>query len=209
MRNRQISLLDIGLTNSFDASMGFTQSLISNVNAGNRDPVADVNFVRSRDVSVVAHAFTAACDVLHVMAHGDAETNPRFVSEDGQTEVTMADLGAHCAESHLGIGAAAIIADGCKTGTGVWQRAVRDCLRGPVTYIGTSSAIGWHESTVFSGAFYGSLFRRKGKGATPQEQVLDAADRANQAYTLLVGKPSPYKVVQLQPSRVAIRACLV
>ena len=170
MKNRRVSLLDIGLDQDFDASMVFVQSTISSINAGYGVPVVDVDFVRSRDPHVVKSAFTASCDILHVMAHGDAETNPTFVSSDLTTKISLSDLGAWCAESGYGIGASAIIADGCRTGTGAWQRAVRDCLRGPVAYIGTSSNIGWHESTVYCGALYGSLFRSKGKGVSPLER---------------------------------------
>ncbi len=208
MRNRRISLLDIGLDQGFDASMTFAQATVQNINAGHDEPIADIDFVRSSDPHVVMTAFTATCDVLHVMAHGDASEEPVFSSSDGSLEIGLGDLGAWCAERKYGIGAGAIIADGCRTGTGVWQRAVRDCLQGPVVYIGTSSIIGWHESTVFCSAFYGSLFRRKGRGQTPQQQATDAADRANKAYAVLTGKSSPFKVSVLRPSRTALRAGL-
>src|SRR3954451_1166259 len=144
VRNRRISLLDIGLDQGFDTSMGFVQSAIQNINAQYEEPVADIDFVRSRDPRVVQSAFTASCDVLHVMAHGDADIQPTFLSSDGQLEVSLADLGEWCADTGLGLGASAVIADGCRTGTGTWQRAVRDCLRGPVVYVGTSSMVGWH-----------------------------------------------------------------
>jgi hypothetical protein len=209
LRNRRISLLDIGLDQGFDTSMGFVQSVIQNINAGYDEPIADVDFVRSRDPRVVQSAFTASCDVLHVMAHGDSETDPTFVSSDGKLEVSLADLGERCADTGLGLGASAVIADGCRTGTGVWQGAVRDCLRGPVVYVGTSAMIGWHESTVYCSAFYGSLFRSKGKGSTLGEQAADAAGRAARAYEILTGRKCPYRVIELHPSRTAIRAGLV
>jgi hypothetical protein len=208
VRNRRISLLDIGLDEGFDAAMTFAQSVVRNINAGHYEPVADIDFVRSSDPHTVMSAFTASCDVLHVMSHGDYDQEPLFVSSDGALAVKLGDLGAFCAESHFGIGASAIIADGCRTGTGAWQRAVRDCLRGPVAYIGTSASIGWHESTVFCSAFYGSLFRNKGKGFSPEEQALDAATRANEAFQTLTGRRSPYRMTQLTPSRTALRAGL-
>jgi hypothetical protein len=77
--------------------------------------------------------------------------------------VSFEELGAMAAERGRGISAGAILADGCRTGTGAWQRAVRDCLQGEVTYIGTSANIGWHDSTVFCSAFYGALFRGRGR----------------------------------------------
>lgn len=205
MRNRRIGLLDIGLDASFDASMGFVQAIISNINAGWYKPVVDVDFVRSRDLRTVMSAFTSSCDVLHVMAHGDHQITPTFSSDDGKLEIPLKSLGVYCADNGFGIGAAAILADGCKTGIGAWQRAVRDCLQGPVTYIGTSALINWHDSTVFCSAFYGALFRNKGRGITPADQAVDAAERANESFFILTGRKSPFKITMLTPSRHAKR----
>ena len=130
----------------------------------------DVDFVRSRDPDTVLTAFTASCDVLHVMAHGDHSIAPTFSSSDEKTNISLEDLGERAAE-RARISAGAILADGCKTGTGVWQKAVRDCLQGEITYIGMSAQIGWHESTVFCSAFYGVLFRNRGKGLSPAAQA--------------------------------------
>jgi hypothetical protein len=132
MRERRIGLLDIGLDGAFNTSMMFVQSIVANINAGYDEPVAEVDFVRSRDPLTVVNAFTAPCDVLHVMAHGDASVVPAFVSSDGETEITLESLGEFCASEGFGISATAVIADGCRTGTGVWQKAVRDCLQGEV-----------------------------------------------------------------------------
>lgn len=203
----RISLLDIGLDGPFDAAMTFVQATLQNINAGWDEPVVDIDFVRSRDPETVLTAFTASCDVLHVMAHGDHTITPTFSSSDGQTNIELEDLGLASTKRNRGIATGAVLADGCKTGTGGWQKAVRDCLRGEVTYIGTSAMVGWHESTVFCSAFYGALFRNKGKGFTPAEQAQDAAERAIEAYTVLTDKPCPYKVLTLRPSRVA-RAAL-
>ena len=201
MRNRQIGLLDIGLDTSFDAAMTFVQATIQNINAGWEEPIADIDFVRSRDPDTVLSAFTATCDVLHVMAHGEYEDVPTFSSSDNKTAISLEDLGARAVDLHRGISAGAVLADGCKTGTGAWQRAFRDCLQGSITYIGTSASIGWHESTVFCSAFYGALFRNKGKGATPSEQARDAADRAIAVYQRLTDRDCPFKVMSLTPSR--------
>jgi hypothetical protein len=75
-----------------------------------------------------------------------------------------------------------------------------------VTYIGTSTAIGWHEGTVFCSAFYGALFRNKGRGSTPADQAFDAAERAIDAYVQITDRPYPFKVFTLTPSRWAQRA---
>jgi hypothetical protein len=207
-RRRRVSLLDIGLDAAFDASMMFVQSILQNINAGSPSPVADIEFVRSRDPDTVLTAFTASCNVLHVMAHGDHSDTPMFISSDDRTVISLEELGETAAERGRGISAGAIFADGCKTGTGVWQKAVRDCLQGEVTYIGTSALVGWHESTVFSSAFYGALFRNQGWGKTPAEQAYDAAERAIGAYQLIIDRNCPYKVVTLTPSRRAIAALL-
>jgi hypothetical protein len=206
MRPRRVSLLDIGLDSSFDAAMTFVQSTLENINAGYEEPIVDIDFVRSRDPSTVLSAFTASCDVLHVMAHGDQLVTPTFSSTDGKTNISVEQLGETAAEQGKGISTGAILADGCRTGTGVWQKAVRDCLQGEVTYIGTSANIGWHESGVFCSAFYGALFRNRGKNMSPAEQAQDAAERAIEAYTLLTDRNCPFRVMTLKPSRWAQKA---
>ncbi|MFF5081719.1 hypothetical protein ACFY36_32110 [Actinoplanes sp. NPDC000266] len=201
MRNKQINLIDVGLDSSFDTSMMFVQSVLENINAGYESPVVDIDFIRTRDLGTVLSAFTSPCNVLHVMAHGDSSITPAFYSGDGMISVSFDDLGAAAADQGRGVSAGAIVADGCRTGTGAWRDAVRDCLQGDVTYIGTSANIGWHESTVFCAAFYGALFRNKGKGMTVGEQAYEAADRAIRAYSLLTDRQCPYRVSLLSPSR--------
>ncbi|MEV0727640.1 MULTISPECIES: hypothetical protein [Polymorphospora] len=201
MRAKRVSLLDIGLDASFDAAMTFVQSTLQNINAGFEAPIVDIDFVRSRDPSTVLSAFTASCDVLHVMAHGDHSVTPTFSSSDGRTSVSLEQLGETAAQQGKGISTGAILADGCRTGTGAWQKAVRDCLHGEVTYIGTSGQIGWHESGVFCSAFYGALFRNRGRGMTAAEQAQDAAERAIHAYTMLTDRNCPFRVMTLTPSR--------
>lgn len=127
--------------------------------------------------------------------------SPAFVNADEDLMVSFDALGDWAATSlGQGISAGAILADGCKTGTGAWQKAVRDCLQGPVTYIGTSAMVSWYESTVFCSGFYGAFFRNKGKGVTTAERALDAAERAIGAYERLVDRKCPFKVKTLKPS---------
>ncbi len=206
MRNRRVSLLDIGLDTRFDAAMTFVQATIQSVNVGYDEPIVDIDFVRSRDPDTVLTAFTASCDVLHVMAHGDQVTTPTFSSSDDKTHISLEELGEMAADLGRGISAGAILADGCRTGTGAWQKAVRDCLQDDVTYIGTTSLIGWHESTVFFSAFYGALLRNKGKGYSPAQQAEDAAYRACVAYEGLTDNSCPFRVMTLSPSRRARKA---
>lgn len=209
IKARRVSLLDIGLDSSFDAAMTFVQSTLQNINVDYYEPVVDIDFVRSRDPDTVLTAFTSSCDVLHVMAHGDHSITPTFSSSDGRTNISLELLGEEAANRGRGISAHAILADGCRTGTGAWQKAVRDCLQGEVTYIGTSAQIGWHESGVFCSAFYGALFRNRGRGMTAGEQAQDAAERAIEAYTLLTDKHCPFRVTTLTPSRWARMALTI
>ena len=203
MRNRTVTLVDLGLDGPFDVSMQFVQATLNNVNVGVEEPIVDVNFVRSRDPETIWGGLTTPSTVLHVMAHGDHSAEPAFVSSDGSTTVTLRSLADRFVGHGTGIASPIVLADGCKTGIGIWQRAIRDSLQGDVTYIGTSSAIGWHESTVFCAAFYGSLLRNKGRGRTATDQGMDAAARAIQAYEHLTEKKCPFRAVTLTPSRQA------
>ncbi|MEV4535919.1 hypothetical protein AB0J82_19055 [Asanoa sp. NPDC049518] len=181
--------------------MNLVQSTLQSINLHYPERVVDIDFVRSRDPQTVLAAFTASSDVLHVMAHGDHTATPTFSSSDGATNVALEDLGEYAVEQGRGLQASTVLADGCKTGIGAWQKAVRDCLQGEITYIGTSGQVGWHEGTVFCSAFYGAFFRNKGKGLTPAERALDAADRAIDAYSRITDRPCPYKAITLTPSR--------
>lgn len=206
MKNRQITLMDLGLDEGFNASMTFVQGVLSNVNAGYYSPILDIDFIRSRDPQTIAAGLTCPTNVLHVMAHGDHSANPSFSSTDGKTTVDLKLLARRIHDEGFGIVAGTVIADGCKTGIGVWQKSIRDCLEEPITYIGTSRLIGWHESTVFASAFYGAITRNKGAGMTSSEQGRDAGERAIEAYQTLTDKPCPFKVVTLTPSRKALTA---
>ncbi|MGW6282752.1 hypothetical protein [Kribbella sp. NPDC055071] len=206
MKNRLITLVDLGLDSSFDASMSFVQGITGNINAGWDQPVIDVNFVRTRDHETAFSALTTPSTVLHVMAHGDHSEEPSFLSTDGQTQVSLRSLADWFLDRQWGISSGVVIADGCKTGIGKWQRAIRDCLQDDITYIGTSTVIGWYEATVFCSAFYGALVRNRGLGRTPAEQGWDAANRAIRAYETLTDARCPYKPVLLTPSRRALRS---
>lgn len=203
MKRRRIGLLDIGLDNRFEAAMAFVYSTLVNINVDYEDPIVDIDFVRSRDPETVLAAFTASCDVLHVMAHGDSSETPMFFSSDEAVTFSLDELGEKAANRGKGICAKVVIADGCRTGTGIWHDAVRDCLHEDLVYIGTSSAVGWHESTTYCSAFYSALLRNKGKGCSVGQQVETAAGRAEEAYTLLTDRPCPYRIKFLKPSRFA------
>ncbi|WP_430780123.1 hypothetical protein [Actinoplanes sp. G11-F43] len=200
-RRRRITLLDIGLDEAFNTSMTFVQSVLQNINADFESPVAEIDFIRSRHPETVFTSFTAPCNVLHVMAHGDSSGTPTFSSTDERTVVSIEELARRAVDSGRGISSGAVISDGCRTGTGAWTRAILDCLQGDITYIGTTANVGWHESTTFSSAFYSSLFRDQGYGRSPAEQARDAAVRAIEAYIKLTDRSCPYKVMELTPHR--------
>lgn len=205
MRNKRVTLVDLGLDRPFDDSMGFVQSTLMNINAGLASPVTDIDFIRTRNLEVIWRTILAPCDVLHIMGHGDSSTEPSFVSSDGETEFGFEVLAAYAQETGQGIEAHAILADGCKTATGLWKRTLRDSLEHDIAYIGTSRQIGWHDSTVFCSAFYGAYLKAKGKGLTPAEHALDSASRAVEAFTILTGTKCPFSVSILTPSRAAMR----
>ena len=68
------------------------QATLDSINAGFEEPVADVNFVRSRDEETVWGALTTPSTVLHVMAHGDHSEEPSFLSSDGESGVTLSSF---------------------------------------------------------------------------------------------------------------------
>jgi hypothetical protein len=185
-------LLDLGLHASFDASMTFAEAVMKSINAGHDESsaFANVELVRIRDVDTVAQSITAPAHVLHIIAH------------TGETTFALDEL---IDTAGRGVSAGALIADACATATTRWQRAIRDYLYEPVTYIGTTASIGWHSATVFSSMFYGALFRNKGRDRTPQEAAMDAAERAISAYGALIDGKCPFRAVHLEPSRKALR----
>ena len=206
MRNRRIVLLDVGLDAAFDASMQFAQGLLGSINAGWGDRTeVDVDFVRSRDLDTVFSTLTTECNVLHVMAHGDADEGPSFVSTDGKVAMRWGSVADAAELTGRGVATGAIIADGCRTATGPWKRAIRDCLQGPITYVGTRRVVGWFEGTVFASCFYAALLRNRGSGISPAQQAKTAAERAIDAYEALTDKACPYVILELTPSRRAKR----
>jgi hypothetical protein len=201
MRPRVVRLVDVGLDDSFDVSMSFVQATLRNINAGAESPIVEVEFVRSRDLMTVGMAFTSKASVLHVMAHGDHSDGPTFISSDERTSYSLDQLAEHAVDMGRGVRTSTVFADGCRTATAVWQRALSHCLHGPITYVGTTGNVGWHEGTVFGAMFYGVLFRNKGRGTNPAEAAMSAANAAADAYRNLLGKNCPYKAITLEPSR--------
>lgn len=207
MKPATIRLLDLGIDEAFATSMGFAQSTIGSLTVGWEDhPAAEVEYVRTRDWWTVAEALRAPAAVIHVMAHGNDLPEDVSFSSHGGSALALDELAEYFAEGGGGISAAAILADACRTGTGRFKKAIRNCLAEPVAYIGTRRSVDWHESTTYASAFYAAYFRSKGRGTTPQKRALDAAARANSAYRETIGAASAFTAEVLTPSATAQRA---
>ncbi len=206
MKPARVRLIDIGIDDDFDVSMSFAQSMIRalGTNNGGSTPIAEVEFIRTREVSTTMSALQAPASVIHVMAHG--ETDPDhlgFWSHDEATNVSLTDVAERFHEEGEGIEAALVFADCCSSAQGRFVKAIRDCIETPLVYIGASRSIGWHESTTFASAFYGAYFRNRGRGVSALQRGLTAAQQAIEGYRLIVDGPCPFKALELQPSRAA------
>lgn len=208
MRPTLVRLVDLGHDEDFDVAMSFAQSIIQSlVTRSNGNPLAEIEFIRTRDSMTVESALTADAGVLHVMAHGDTDPDDiGFWSDDGESGVTLTELAESFHKKGYGIGGAVVFADCCATAQGRFVKAVRDCIAEPITYIGAKRSIDWHESTTFGSAFYGALFKDRGKGLTAAERGLRAAERAIEGYGAIVAGPCPFAAKMLKPSRAARRA---
>lgn len=208
MRPSIVRLIDLGTDSDFAVSMSFAQNLIQSMTVRPAGaPPAEIEFVRTRDRATVKAAFQNPAHVLHVMAHG--ASNPDFIgffSEDDKTEMSLTELAEQFAFDHEGIEAAVIYADCCDSGQGRFTRAIRDCIEQPTIYIGARREVDWHEGTVFASAFYGSFFKDRGFGLSPQDRGLQAAERAVAAYETLTDGECPFRAQELTPSRLAKRS---
>lgn len=207
MRPARIRLVDLGFDRDFDSSRAFAQSLIQSlVTRAGDNPVAEVEFIRTRDFLTVKTALQSPAAVIHLVAHNLAKLDDvGFWSDDEETAVSIIDLADDFAEDGHGIEAGVVFADACATAQGRFVRAIRDCIEGPITYIGATRAVDWRESTTFASAFYGAFFRDRGKGLTSAQRGYTAAQRASKGYEAIVAGRCPFKVVELEPSRQARR----
>lgn len=112
MRNKRVTLIDLGLDRPFDDSMGFVQSTLMNINAGLASPITDIDFIRTRNFDVIWASVLSPCDVLHIMGHGYSGSDPTFISSDGKTTFGFGLLAAFAQQTGQGIEAHSIIADG-------------------------------------------------------------------------------------------------
>ena len=208
MRPARVRLVDLGLERDFGTMLAFAESLIQSLGtrAGN-SPVAEVEFIRTRDPETVKAALQSPAQVLHITAHGD--NGPDYLgfwSDDERTSFHLSDLAEKFAEDGEGIEAATVFADCCDSAQGRFVRAIRDCIEGPTVYIGARRSVNWHESTTFASAFYAAYFRDRGRGLTGTQRGVRAAERAKTGYEAIVAGPCPFVATELSPSRRAERS---
>jgi hypothetical protein len=129
MRPARVRLIDLGFDGAFDTSMSFAQSLIQSIGARtNGNPIAEIEFIRTRDPVTVRTALQADATVVHIMAHGTTDPDGLgFWSEDEKTGLTLTELAEAFADDGVGIGADVVYAD-CSTAQGRFVRAIRDCI---------------------------------------------------------------------------------
>jgi hypothetical protein len=130
MRPALVRLVDLGFDTDFDISMSFAQSIVQSLGArSDGNPVAEVEFIRTRDESTVTAALQTRAAVLHVTAHG--ETDPDqvgFWSDDGESGLTLTTRAESFHDDGCGIEADTVFADCCATSQGRFVKAVRNCI---------------------------------------------------------------------------------
>ena len=183
--------------------MAFAQSLIhSLVTRSGENPVAEVEFIRTRAPGTVSSALQEPAHIIHVLAHGAAAPDEvGFWSEDEKTYVNLTELAERFAKDGEGIEASLLFADCCSSAQGRFVRAIRDCIEKPIAYVGAKRNVDWRESTTFASGLYGSYFRNRGVGRTPVERGLDADNNAITGYRAIVDGPCPFVATTLTPSR--------
>jgi hypothetical protein len=205
-----IRLIDLGYDDKFGKSMSFAETLLGSINVSGLR--AEVEFIRTQDMPIVARSLAVPARLIHIMGHGISDPDdPAFGSggedEDGN-EVEGPSLSLRYLADYLqsegeGIEATAVFADCCGSAQQRFKTALRDSLETEVVYIGATRMVDWHECTTFGSILYGSLLRRKGKGFEVQKWVLDSANMSIEAYSKAVDGSCPFKATVLKPSRSA------
>lgn len=206
-----IRLIDLGYDEGFGKSMGFAQSLIESINvSGTR---ADVEYLRTVDMSLVTHALTVPARLIHIMAHGIKDPSTLAFGgansqgyADPDRMLYLDDLAEYLQDAGEGIEATAVFADCCDSAQQRFVRALRNSLEDDIVYIGAPRRVDWHECTTFDSILYGSLLRKRGVGWDARDWVRNAACFSIKAYEDAVQGKCPFKVQELSPSRSALKA---
>ncbi|GAA4871932.1 hypothetical protein [Serinicoccus chungangensis] len=203
MRNRLITIVDLGRHVSFDIATNALEQVIQNYAYAGHD--VDVVTVRSSTPSVVRRFISQETDVLHLMGHAgkDPASGALGFESDGESsraiDLDLREIADEIIDGGEPIRASAIVADGCSTRSAAWRAAIRDSIVREVTYVGTTTAIGWDDSMMFSSNFYARLLRkrvpRSGFASWASDCVDSVATAATQARL-----PSRFRGEVLKPS---------
>lgn len=203
-----IRLVDLGFDDGFGKAMSFARSMLESINVSGQR--ADIEYIRTSDLGLVARSLTVPARMIHIMAHGIADLDtPAFGATDAEGDVDpnrtlgLDTLAAYLQSYGEGIEATAVFADCCGSAQAKFTKALRDSLETDIVYIGATRSVDWHECTMFDSILYGSLLRKKGAGWDAADWVWNAAQMSIGAYEEAVDGPCPFKVVELSPSRVA------
>lgn len=204
MRARRVRLVDLGFERDFTRYVSSVSSFLDSVNVDWDDELVDVEIVRTRSIALLDATLTAEADLLHLSGHGTVDDERVSLhSDDEELEYTLDELAEHLCAQGSPIGAPVLIVDACDTAHTRFRRAWRDCIASELVYIGASGTVGWMDSTVWATAFYAAFVRNKGRGTTAGSRAQDAFDRAQESYTSLTDRRSPYRLHVLSPSRTA------
>src|SRR3546814_18811336 len=104
MRPARVRLVDLGFDRDFDTSMAFAQSLIQSLVARASDnPLAEVEFIRTRDFWTVAAALQNPADIIPVIAHGGSGPDALgFWSDDAGSTLTHTETAPTVAYDRTG-----------------------------------------------------------------------------------------------------------
>lgn len=191
----RVMILDLGLSEQFEATMDYARALIRSTQAG--APTAlDVEYVRTTNRLAISTALLSDVSVLHVMGHGVGKLRPAIVSEFDD-RYRLSDQAAFSQFVGVWPAASCLIMDACNTWGLGWHQAIRRCVpRGQeLLYVGTTKSVTWAEATLFTGNFYASAQRAGLVGDVNQDwELLETACRsASAAYKAVDPRGAPFK----------------
>lgn len=190
-----VMILDLGLSERFEASMDYARALVRSTQTG-ANPAVDLHYVHTGDPFAVSMALLADVSIVHVMGHGENDLDPQIVSDAGRAYRVRdhADFSAH-----IGIWpvASCLIMDACNTWQDGWFDVVAECLLEgqQLLYVGTTRSVTWAETTLFTGNFYAAALRSRLRGNTDRdwEKLQHACDVAADTYRSITGRRAPFK----------------
>ncbi len=205
MKQRRIRLVELGFHDDFSLYLEFTRNLVQSFHVGTENG-AEVEVVRSRSLAIIDAALTCQASLVHITGHGRFEDGDATLSTEDGDDYSLSELAGELQAESTPIATSALLIDACSSASTGFQRRLRDCIAKPTLLIGSSRSLDWSQSTVWTAAFYSAFLRGKGKGWEPIDWADDALRRANEAYSAVTDRPSPYRSVTLTPTRAASSA---